>query len=206
MLKFLLGPILLGAGYLAGSIYGASAEQVVHESPAKTYAGVEHALSRVRQSGTTFFDGGKPMPYEINIDRTQDQRLVVTLFFAGKQGAKADFNFAPVGDGSETLITTRIEGENAVLREALAGTNKARLAYAPDWMLNLSARPVLRQLAEQIEQGAAPDAFGGMSAAQAQAQWESGLTEQQRAQVAEWRQYEATRPAVDPAAGAANGN
>jgi hypothetical protein len=202
MLKFLLGPVLLGAGYLTGSIYGASAEQVVHESPAKTYAGVDHALSRIRQSGTTFFDGGKPMPYEIDIERTEDQRIVVTLFFDGKQGARADLNFAPAGDGSETLITTRIEGENAVLREALAGTNKARLAYAPDWMLNLSARPVLRQLAEQIEQGAAPDAFGAMSAGQARAEWEAGLTEQQRAQMAEWRQYDATRPSVDPSAGA----
>lgn len=206
MLKFLIGPVLLGAGYLAGSIYGASAERIVHKSPAKTYAGVDHALSRVRQSGTTFFDGGNPMPYEINIDRTEDQRIVVTLFFDGKQGAKADLNFAPVGDGSETLITTRIEGENAVLREALAGTNKARLAYAPDWMLNLSARPVLRQLAEQIEQGAAPDAFGAMSPGQARAQWEAGLSDQERAQVEAWRQYDATRPAVDPAAGAGDGN
>ena len=202
MFKFLLGPILLGAGYLTGSIYGASAEQLVRQSPAKTYAGVEAALSHIRSSGTTFFDGGKPMPYEINIDRTDNYRLVVTLFFDGKQGAKADFTFAPVGDGNATLITTRIEGENAVLREALAGTSKARLAYAPDWMLNLSAKPVLRQLAEQIEQGTAHNPFGPMSAGQAQAQWEAGLSDQERAQVEAWRQYDATRPAVDPSANA----
>ena len=201
MLKFLIGPVLVGTGYLAGSIYGASAEQVVHQSPAKTYAGVEDALSHIRSSGTTFFEGGKPMPYEIAIERTDGERLVVTLFFDGKQGAKADLGFTPLNGGTETLITTRIDGENAVLREALAGTDKARLAYAPDWMLNLSAKPVLRQLAEQIEQGGAPgNAFAGMTAGQAQAQWEAGLSDEQRATVSEWRQYDATRPSVDPSA------
>jgi len=200
MLKFFLGPILLGAGYLAGSIHGASAEQVVHQSPAKTYSGVEGALSRIRSSGTTFFDGGKPMPYEIAIERTDGERLVVTLSFDGRRGAKADLSFAPLNGGQDTLITTKIDGENAVLREALAGTNKARLAYAPDWMLNLSAKPVLRQLAQQIEQGGAPDAFGAAVAGQTRAEWEAGLTDQERAQVEEWRQYEATRPAVDPSA------
>ena len=197
MLKFLLGPLLLGGGYLVGSIYGASAEQVVHATPAKTYDGIESALGRMRHSGTTFFDGGKPMPYEINIDRTEGQRLVVTLFFDGKQGARADLAFAPLNDGAETLVTTRIEGENGVLREALAGTNKARLAYAPDWMLNLSAKTLLRQLAEQIEQGAPAD-LGAMSAGQARAEWEAKLTNEERARVEAWRQYDATRPSVDP--------
>ena len=198
MLKFLLGPVLAAGGYLAGSIYGSSAEQVVHKSPADTYAGVEGALGRIRQSGTTLFDGGKPMPYEIAIERTDGERLVVTLFFDGKQGAKADLAFTPLNGGTDTLVTTTIEGDNAVLREALAGTDKARLAYAPDWMLNLSAKPLLHQLAEQIEQGNTANAFGAVTAGQAQAQWEAGLTDQQRADVAAWRQYDATRPAVDP--------
>lgn len=198
MLKFLIGPVLAAGGYVAGSIYGSSAEQIVHKSPADTYEGVESAVSRIRQSGTTFFDGGKPMPYEINVERTDGERLVVTLFFDGKQGAKANLAFSPMNGGADTLITTRIEGENAVLREALAGTDKARLAYAPDWMLNLSAKSLLRQLAEQIEQGAAPSAFSAMSPGQAQAQWEARLTDQERADLAAWRQYDATRPAVDP--------
>jgi hypothetical protein len=198
MLKFLIGPLLAGAGYVAGSIYGASAEQIVHKSPADTYEGVEGALSHVRQSGTTFFEGGKPMPYEINIERTDGERLVVTLFFDGKQGAKADLAFTPLNAGNDTLITTKIEGENAVLREALAGTDKARLAYAPDWMLNLSAKPLLSQLAGQIEQGAAPSAFAPMSQGQAQAQWEAKLTDKERADLAAWRQYDATQPEVDP--------
>ena len=198
MLKFLIGPLLAGAGYVAGSIYGSSAEQIVHKSPADTYEGVEGALSRIRQSGTTFFEGGKPMPYEINIERTDGERLVVTLFFDGKQGAKADLAFTPLNSGNDTLITTKIEGENAVLREALAGTDKARLAYAPDWMLNLSAKPLLSQLAGQIEQGAAPSAFAPMSQGQAQAQWEAKLTDKERADLAAWRQYDATQPEVDP--------
>jgi hypothetical protein len=63
MFKFLIGPVLMGAGYLAGSFYGSDAEQAVHKSPSVTYAAVEQALGNVRQSGTTFFDGGTPVPY-----------------------------------------------------------------------------------------------------------------------------------------------
>lgn len=200
MLKFLVGPALVGAGYLAGSIYGADSEQLVHKSPSVTYAAVEQALDNIPETGTTFFDGGTPTPYELRIDRTLDQKLVVTLLFAGRQGAVADLDFAPRNGGQDTLIAARIHGDRGVLRTALAGTSKARLAYAPDWMLNLTARPLLRQLAEQVEQGGTADL--GMTPGEAQAQWESNLSDEQRQQVADWRQYEATRPAVDPSADA----
>ena len=60
MLKFLIGPVLVGAGYVAGSVYGSDAEPGVHKNPNVTYAAVEQALANVRQSGTTFFDGARP--------------------------------------------------------------------------------------------------------------------------------------------------
>jgi hypothetical protein len=203
MLKFCIGPALLGAGYAAGSYYGADAEQVVHKSPSVTYAAVEAALAGVRPSGTTFFEGGNPVPYEIRIDRSLDQRLVIDLLFDNKQGAEAVLEFAPRDGGSSTLITTKIHGDRAVLRPALAGTDRARLAYAPDWMLNLAVKPVLQQLAEQVEQdGDAAAAFRNWSPADAAAQWESNLTQEQRQEVADWQQYQATRPAIDPNADA----
>ena len=204
MYKFLIGPALVGVGYATGSYYGADAEQLVHKSPGVTYAGVEQALANTRQSGTTFFDGGTPMPYEIKVDRTTDQRLVINLLFAGRQGAQADITFTPRNDGKDTLITTRIHGDRSVLGTALAGTSRARLAYAPDWMLNLTAKPLLQQLAQQIEQGEVAS-LDGSAGGQEEAQWESNLTADQREQVSEWQQYQATRPAVDPNA-AASGN
>src|SRR3982750_4846728 len=89
---------------------------------------------------------------------------------------------------------------HAVLRDALAGTSKARLAYAPDWMLNLTARPVLRQLAGQIEQGrAVGDPMHGF---QSQADWEASLPPEKQKQMQEWRQYDASRPMTDPDAAA----
>src|SRR6185312_8424397 len=201
MLKFLIGPVFLGAGYAAGSYYGSDAEQLVHKSPSITYAAVEQALDNMRQSGTTSFDGGTPVPYELHVERTLDQKLVLTLLFDGKQGAEADIDFSPRDGGASTLIATRIHADRSVLRPVLAGTSKARLAYAPDWMLNLTFKPVLQQLATQIEQGQAAS-FEGLSEGEAEARWESNLTAEQRDEVSQYQQYEATRPAVDPDADA----
>jgi hypothetical protein len=202
MLKYLLGPVLMGTGYVAGSVYGRDAEQLVHKSPSETYAAVETALDNIRPSGTTFFEGGTPMPYELKVDRTFDQSLQLHLFFNGEQGAEADLDFVPQNGGKDTLVTVHMHGDHSVLRAALAGSDKARLAFAPDWMLNLAARPLLQQLAGQVEQGQ-PASFG-MSEGEAEAQWESNLSDEQRQQVSEWRQYDATRPAVDPNAAAQN--
>ena len=201
MLKFLIGPVLLGAGYAAGSYYGSDAEQLVHKSPSVTYAAVEQALDNMRQSGTTSFEGGTPVPFELHVERTLDQKLVLTLLFDGKQGAEADIDFSPRDGGASTLIATRIHADRSVLRPVLAGTSKARLAYAPDWMLNLTFKPVLQQLATQIEQGQAAS-FDGLSEGEAEARWESNLTAEQRDEVSQYQQYEATRPAVDPDADA----
>ena len=203
MLKFLFGPILLGAAYVAGSYYGSDAEQLVHKSPSVTYAALEQALGNMRQSGTTFFDGGRPVPYEIRIDRTLDQRLVITLIFDGRQGAQAEIDLSPRDQGSSTLLAARIHAERSVLRPLLAGTDKARMAYAPDWMLNLTFKPVLQQLAAQIEQGESAR-IHGLSEGENEAQWESNLSDEQRQEVAQWRQYDATRPATDPNAAAQN--
>jgi len=201
MLKFLIGPVFLGAGYAAGSYYGSDVEQVVRKSPSITYAAVEQALDNMRQSGTTSFDGGTPVPYELHVERTLDQKLVLTLLFDGKQGAEADIDFSPRDGGASTLIATRIHADRSVLRPVLAGTSKARLAYAPDWMLNLTFKPVLQELATQIEQGQAAS-FEGLSEGEAEARWESNLTAEQRDEVSQYQQYEATRPAVDPDADA----
>jgi hypothetical protein len=204
MLKFLIGPVLAGTGYVVGSYYGSDAEQLVHKSQDKTYEAIDNALSNMRQSGMTSFDGGTPVPYEIKVERTPDEKLAVMVFFSGKQAGETDFTFVPQNGGHDTLIKTQIHADRTVLRPALAGTDKARLAYAPDWMLNLTAKPLLQQLATQIEQGQRAEL--GMTAGEAQAQWEAGLNDEQRAQVSEWRQYDATRPSVDPNAAASGGS
>ena len=201
MLKYILGPVLMGTGYLAGSIYGRDAELLVHKSPSDTYAAVESTLDNMSPTGMTHFEGGTPTPYEIKVDHALDQSLQLHLLFNGREGATAQFDFAPKDDGKDTLVTVHMHGDHSVLRTALAGTDKARLAYAPDWMLNLAAKPVLKQLALQIEQGEASP-FAAMIEGEAEAQWENNLTDEQKNDMAEWRQYDATRPAVDPNADA----
>jgi hypothetical protein len=200
MRKLLIGPALTGAGWLAGSYYGANAQQIVHKSPEATYEGVEHAIDNVPESGTTQMEGGKSVPYRVEVDRTQDQRLTVHLLFDGREGASTDLVFTPQNNGSDTLITAKAHGNREVLGAALAGTSKARLAYAPDWMLNLlTIRPLLQQVAGQIERGEqASIAGGGMT----EADWESRQSPEDQRKIQEWRQYDASRPMVNPDADA----
>ena len=198
MRKLLIGPALAGIGWVAGSYYGAEAQQLVHKSPATTYAGVAQALGNIPSRGTTAFEGGKPMPYELRVERQADRQLVVQVLFDGREGGRTQIDFAPAGDGTDTMIRAKAHGERAVLAGALAGTSQARLAYAPDWMLNLVAvRPLLRKLAEQIESGQQAE-IGGMTDAAS----EASLTPDQQRQLQDWRRYDATRPEVDPDAAA----
>jgi len=197
--RLLIGPALTGAGWLAGSYYGAEAQQLVHKSPSETYDGVSHAIDNLRSSGTTHFEGGTPMPYEIRVEHIADQQLLVHLVFNGREGASTELLFAPENYGKDTLVSGKVHADRAVLREALAGSSSARLAYAPDWMLNLlMVRPLLQQVGQQIEQGQEVQVAGP-----SEAEWESSLSPDQQRDVQEWRQYDASRPSVDPDADAA---
>jgi hypothetical protein len=196
--KLLIGPTVTGLGWLAGSHYGANAQQLVHKSPAETYQAVSDAFSNTGDHGTTAFAGGKPMPYELRYDRQPGQQIVLHVLFAGREGATAEIDFTP--QGTDTLMTAKAHGDRAVLSDALAGTANARVAYAPDWMLNLlMVRPLLKQLGEQIEAGRPPQIVP-----QSQADWESSLPPDEQQQVQDYRQYEATAPTTDPDAAAQN--
>jgi hypothetical protein len=189
----------MAAGYAAGSVYGADSEQLVHKSPSATYAAVEDVLGNIRPSGTTSFEGGTPMPYRITVDHLADQHLLISLSFNGQNGVQAELDFVPQNEGKETLIVSKIHSDRAVLRSALAGTSKARLAYAPDWMLNLTVRPLLQKLAAQIEEGgSARGLMQGWMPGEGQAEWEANLSAEQREELSQAQQYEATQPALDP--------
>jgi hypothetical protein len=198
MKKLLIGPALTGVGWVAGAHYGAEAQQLVHKSPDAAYAGVARALDNIPVQGITSFEGGTPMPYSLEIERDDGRQLVVHVLFGGREGGRTEIDFAPAGE--DTLVTAKAHGDRAVLSKALAGTAQARLAYAPDWMLNLVAmRPLLKQLGGQIEKGE-PVAIGGMS----QADWEASLPPDQQKQVQDYRQYAAAAPTLDPDADARN--
>jgi hypothetical protein len=200
MRKFLVGPALTGIGYAAGSYYGADAEQLVHKGPGSVRAAIEQAVDS-RGGGTMDLEGGKPVPYELKIDDgASDEHLVVRMLMDGREGAATDIHLTPQENGEATLMAVKVHTDHAVLRQALAGTSKARLGYAPDWMLNLTIRPVLQQLAAKIESG---DALGDpMHGFQSQADWEASLPPEQQKQMQEWRQYQASRPMTDPNADA----
>jgi len=123
-------------------------------------------------------------------------QLVIHVLMDGKQSAQANVSLKPQHGGQDTLIALKIHADRAVLREELSGTSKEKLAYAPDWMFNLTMRPVLQKLAEDIEKG---QSLGDpMQGYQSEADWESSLPPEKQKQVQEWRQYEASKPMVDP--------
>jgi hypothetical protein len=198
MLKFLIGPVLAGAGWVAGSYFGADARHVVHKGPNSTYEGLAQALDGVPQRGMTSFEGGKPVPYEIKADRTYGERLYIRVMLEGREGATGEITLTPQNNGEETLVIAKAHGDREVLQAVLAGSSRARLAYAPDWMLNLlSVRPLLQQLGEQIEKGQRVS-----MGFQSRADWESSLSEDEKRKVQEWRQYDVARPRIDPNADA----
>ena len=198
MRKLLIGPALTGIGYAAGSYYGADAEQLVHKSPDVVQAAVEQAISD--RTGTMELEGGKPIAYETKVEEGADGQVVMRLMFGEREAAETHISFAPQNGGQDTLVAVKVHTDHAVLRDALAGTSKAKLAYAPDWMLNLSARPVLHQLADQIEKG---EMLGDpMQGFQSEADWEASVPPDKQKQLQEWRQYDASRPTTDPNADA----
>jgi hypothetical protein len=201
MWKFLLGPILLGAALIAGSIYGADAQQLVHKPPSIVRAAVGQAIANANNR-TVQLEGGKPLAYALKLDRISDEQMLVTLIMNGREGAETRLSFTPQGDGKATLVTAKTTTDGAVLREALAGTSKEKLGYAPDWLFNLTIRPVLHQFAEQVEQGGTlGDPMQGF---QSQADWEAQLPPEKQREVQAWRQYDAARPTVDPNGAAKN--
>jgi hypothetical protein len=195
MWRFLLGPALLGSACIGGSIYGRTAEQIVHKDPALVQAAVAQAVSGARRSGTMQLEGGKPVPYEIELDDSESGNIGVRLLLAGREGARTKVYFASQNGGNDTLMIANVHTDHAVLRDALAGTSKEKLGYAPDWLLNIALKKVLAQLAQQIEKG---DTLGDPMQGFAPPDPEARLTAQERQAVAEWQQYDATRPAVDP--------
>lgn len=199
MRRLLIGPALTGLGYLTGSYYGADAEQIIHRTPDATYQGVSDWIENMGESGTTSFEGGKPVPYQIKVDRTVDQHLTVHVLFDGKEGATTDLDFIPQDGGNATLVKARAHGDRGVLSSTLSGTAMARMAYAPNWMLNIfTLRPLLQQVGQQIEKGEP----GSGDDEQAASQPQPALTPDQEKQQQEWQQYDASRPMVDPDADA----
>ena len=191
---FLIGPALLGLTHLAGSFLSDDVRQVVQERPSLVYASVSTALANTPTNGTMQLEGGAPVPYRLNVDRGPGEHLVVHLMLDGRQAGQVDLSFAPEKGGENTLIIAKVESDGKVVREELAGTDKAKLGYAPDWLLNFAFGKSLREAAVEIEKGSfAFDPTGSSEAA---------MTVEEQRQQDQWRQYQATRPTTDPNAAA----
>jgi len=200
---FLVGPVLSAAAYGAGAYYGADAEQVVNKSPDTVYAALSNMVdgSVERDAGITR-DDGKRIDTDLKIAASDPGKsMTIHLLLDGQPGASADVTLAPQQDGKATMVSVKLHANHAVLREKLAGSPQARLGFAPDWLLNLTFRPVLKALGEDIEK---EQGFANLPGFHSQADWESALPADQQQQLEQWRQYDATRPAVDPNATAQN--
>jgi len=150
---FLIGPALLGAAHIAGSTLADDTREIVRQRPAVVYSTVSEALANTPQSGTIEFESGPPVPYSISVDRSPSKQMIVHVKFNGREAGRIDLRFQPANGGKETLVIAKVESDGKVVREELAGTEKAKLGYAPDWLLTFAFGRSLRESAEAIEQG-----------------------------------------------------
>jgi hypothetical protein len=204
MYKYLLlGPVLSAVTYGAGAYYGADAEQLVHKSPDTVYAALSNMVEgSPEREASLNGDDGRRIKTDLKLAASDPGKsMSIQLLLDGQPGASADVSLTPQEDGKATLVAVKLHGDHAVLRDRLAGSSQARLAYAPDWLLNLTFRPVLRALGEDIEK---EQGFASISGTQSEADWEAKLSPGEQQQVAQWRQYESTQPTVDPDAAAQN--
>src|SRR4051812_16584533 len=201
MLKLLIGPALALIVWVAGSYYGRDAEQLVHKSPDTVYAALSNMVAGSKERAATLTrDDGRKVETLLNLAASDpDKSMAIQLTFDGQPGASADVTLTPQEGGAATLIAVKLHGDYAVLHDQLVGTSQERLAYAPDWLLNLTFRPVLKALGEDIEKG---QGFANIPAFESQADREAKLSADQRRQVSEWRQYESAQPMSDPNADA----
>ena len=195
---FLIGPTLLGLIHLTGSVLANDVTQIVRKRPATVYADLSSAISVSPLSGTMQLEGGKPVPYHVRVDRTPGERLVLHMLLDGREAGQVDVAFTPEDGGEATLMTAKVDSVGKVIREELAGTDKAKLGYAPDWVFNFAIDGTLKELAAQIEQGTlmAQPTRSFMGGA------EGEMSAEERQQREAWRQYNASRPMTDPNADA----
>lgn len=180
--------------HLAGSFLADDVRQVVQKRPAVVYDNVSTALANTPMSGTMQLEGGELVPYRLKVDRGPGEHLVVHLMLDGGEAGQIDLSFTPENGGESTLIIAKVASDGKVVREELAGTDKAKLGYAPDWLLNFAFGKSLREAAVEIEKGSFVfDPVGG---------GEASMTVEEQQQIDRWRQYEATRPTTDPNAAA----
>jgi hypothetical protein len=195
---FLIGPALLGVVHLTGSVLANDVTQIVRKRPATVYADLSSAIAVSPLSGTMQLEGGKPVPYRVRVDRTPGERLVLHMLLDGREAGQVDVAFTPENGGEATLMTAKVDSVGKVIREELAGTDKAKLGYAPAWVFNFAISGTLKELAAQIEQGTltAQPTRSFMGGA------EGEMSAKEREQREAWRQYNATRPTTDPNAAA----
>jgi hypothetical protein len=191
---FLIGPALLGLIHLTGSILANDVTQLVRKSPATVYANLSSAIAISPLSGKMQLEGGKPVPYRVRVDRTPGERLVLHLMLDGREAGQVDVGFTSQDGGQATLMTANVDSDGKVIREELAGTDKAKLGYAPDWVFNFAIKGTLKELAAQIEQGTLmAEPTRSLTGGDA-----SEMSAEEREQRDAWRQYNATRPTTDP--------
>ena len=208
MIKLLIGPILMCVTWVVGSYYCRDAEQLVHKSPAAVYAALSNMVDgSLERDASLTRDDGRKVQTDLKLAASDpDKSMTIQLLLDGQPGASADVTLTPQQDGKATLIAVRLHSDHALLRDKLANTSQARLGYAPDWLLNLTFRPVLRALGEDIEKGRG---FASVLGSQSEADWEAKLSPDQQHQMDQWRQYESAQPTTDPNADAQkylNGN
>lgn len=153
-MRFTFGLIALSMA-LAGC-GGPDAEQIIARDPAKVYAAFDQALTQSDLDGS-IGSGPSAVPYSVTINRVANQRLDIAVVIDGKQAGVADFTFAPQGDGTQTLVTSNIDVDLALLDKKFGTAPDNTVGGIPPLGWNAGIRRMLRNAADRIDNGAPLD-------------------------------------------------
>lgn len=189
---------------LAALVAGCSAhdaEQVIRKDPGAVFDAFVDAFAASQAGSMTRFGPAAALGYEVKLDKTRDEKLDVTVLLNKAKASEVHFTFTPQNGGAETLVTADVAVDQAVMREAFAGTPQEKLSQVPDLAYRVGMQRMLKEWAERIEDGL-PLAEGAESWMEPEHEPSPAMAAQERRWEEQERRQAATKPMVDPGADA----
>ncbi len=135
---------------------GPDAEQIIRKDPAAVYAAFEQALAQ-SVADCTAGSGPDAIPYTVELAKSRNEKLDITVLIAGQQAGTANFTFPPHEGSAQTMVTGDIDVDLALLGKTFGKAPDNSVAGVPPLGWNAGIRRMLRNAADRVENGSPLD-------------------------------------------------